>query len=982
MDLFFEQLPIVLGALNTGFIQTLKLFFVTLLGAFPLGLLIAFGSMSKFKPLSYLMKFIVWIVRGTPLMIQMLIIYYFPGLVFHNPIWGGGEGGRFVAASVSFIVNYACYFSEIYRGGIQGIPVGQEEAGLVLGMTPRQIFFKVKLLQMIKKIVPAMSNEIITLVKDTSLARIIALQEIIWAGQAFMKGSQGISGAIWPLFFALKSGRGDGHNYISDLYRRGVRNFVVEHVPLDYATTYADANFLRVENSLVALQRLAERHRDEYNIPIVGITGSNGKTIVKEWLYQLLSPELNVTRSPRSYNSQIGVPLSVWLLNEQSQVGVFEAGISEPGEMLALRDIIQPEIAVLTFIGDAHQKNFSSLEEKCREKIQLFHDAKTIVYCKDDTLVDNVVKSFDYRGENLAWSMRDPNAALFVKNVEKKDFTSTIHYIYNGEESEYDLPFIDEASVRNSVTTAVVALHLGLSRELLAERMKNLEPVAMRLEVKEGQHGCTLINDSYNSDINSLDIALDFMNRRPDHKGRKRTLILSDIYQTGEPLEQLYKEVSKLSVQRGVNKIIGIGQQIMDYADMIKVPEKFFFHDVTSFIHSTVFETLRDEVILIKGARRFGFDNITELLVQKVHETILEVNLSNVVKNLNFYRSFMKPETKLVCMIKADAYGAGAVEIAKTLQDHRVDYLAVAVADEGVTLRKNGITSNIMIMNPEMSAFKTMFDYDLEPEVYSFRLLDALVREAQKNGISNFPVHIKLDTGMHRLGFDPLKDMPELIDRLQHQSAIIPRSVFSHFVGSDSDSFDEFSAHQFELFEKGSKQLCDAFPHKILRHIDNSAGIEHFPERQLDMCRLGLGLYGYDSRDNSMINNVTTLKTTILQIHDIPANETIGYSRRGTLTRDSRIAAIPIGYADGLNRHLGNRHCYCLVNGKKAEYVGNICMDVAMIDVTDIDCKEGDQVIIFGEELPVTVLSNTIDTIPYEVLTGISNRVKRVYYQD
>ena len=784
------------------------------------------------------------------------------------------------------------------------------------------------------------------------------------------------------LFFALKSGRGDGHNYISDLYRRGVRNFVVEDVPADYATAYADANFLKVENSLVALQRLAERHRDEYNIPVVGITGSNGKTIVKEWLYQLMSPEMNVTRSPRSYNSQIGVPLSVWLLNEQSQVGVFEAGISEPGEMLALRDIIQPTIAVLTFIGDAHQKNFASLEEKCREKIILFHDAKTIVYCKDDTLVDNVVKSFDYKGENLSWSMKNPEAALYVKQVEKNGLTSIVHYIYKGEEGEYELPFIDEASVRNSATTAVVALYLGLSKEHLAERMKNLEPVAMRLEVKEGQHGCTLINDSYNSDINSLDIALDFMSRRPDHKGLGRTLILSDIYQTGEPLEQLYTSVSNLSLKRGVNKIIGIGPQIMAHADIIKVPEKFFFHDVTSFIHSTVFENLRDEVILIKGARRFGFDNITELLVKKVHETILEVNLSNVVKNLNFYRSFMKPETRLVCMIKADAYGAGAVEIAQTLQDHRVDYLAVAVADEGVTLRKNGITSNIMIMNPEMSAFKTMFDYDLEPEVYSFRLLDALVREAQKNGISNFPVHIKLDTGMHRLGFDPLKDMPELIDRLKHQSAVIPRSVFSHFVGSDSDSFDEFSAHQFELFDKGSKQLCEAFPHKILRHIDNSAGIEHFPERQLDMCRLGLGLYGYDSRDNSMINNVTTLKTTILQIHDIPANETIGYSRRGTLTRDSRIAAIPIGYADGLNRYLGNRHCYCLVNGKKAEYVGNICMDVAMIDVTDIDCKEGDQVVLFGEELPVTVLSDAIDTIPYEVLTGISNRVKRVYYQD
>lgn len=784
------------------------------------------------------------------------------------------------------------------------------------------------------------------------------------------------------LFFALRTGRNDGHNYISDLYRRGVRNFVVQYVPVNYASVYPNANFLKVADTLVALQRLAERHRDEYDIPIVGITGSNGKTIVKEWLYQLLSPEIKVTRSPRSYNSQIGVPLSVWLLNEQSQVGVFEAGISEPGEMQALRGIIQPTIAVLTFIGDAHQKNFASLEEKCREKVVLFHDAKTIVYCKDDVIVDGVVGSFDYKGENLAWSMKDPQVPFFVKSVEKQEFTSTIRYVYKGEEGEYCLPFIDDASVRNSATTAVVALHLGLTKELLAERMATLDPVAMRLEVKEGQHGCTLINDSYNSDINSLDIALDFMNRRPDHKGLGRTLILSDIYQTGEPLDQLYAEVSSLSVKRGVQKIIGIGPQIMAHADQIKVKEKFFFHDVTAFIHSTVFESLHDEVILIKGARRFGFDNITELLVKKVHETILEVNLSSVVKNLNFYRSFMRPETKLVCMIKADAYGAGAVEIAKTLQDHRVDYLAVAVADEGVTLRKNGITSNIMIMNPEMSAFKTMFDYDLEPEVYSFRLLDALVREAQKEGISNFPVHIKLDTGMHRLGFDPLTDMPELIKRLKSQSSVIPRSVFSHFVGSDCDSFDEFSAHQFELFCHGSELLCNAFPHKILRHIDNSAGIEHFPERQLDMCRLGLGLYGYDSRDNSMIHNVTTLKATILQIHDLKAVETVGYSRRGTLSRDSRIAAIPIGYADGLDRHLGNRHCYCLVNGQKAEYVGNICMDVSMIDVTGIDCKEGDQVIIFGEELPVTVLSDAIDTIPYEVLTGISNRVKRVYYQD
>ena len=417
-------------------------------------------------------------------------------------------------------------------------------------------------------------------------------------------------------------------------------------------------------------------------------------------------------------------------------------------------------------------------------------------------------------------------------------------------------------------------------------------------------------------------------------------------------------------------------------ASCMHVGEQYFFPSVEAFVASGVFRALRDEVILIKGARKFGFDRLTELLVRKVHETTLEVNLSAVVDNFNYYRSLMKPETKLVCMIKADGYGAGAVEIAKTLQDHRVDYLAVAVADEGVTLRKNGITSNIMIMNPEMTAFKTMFDYDLEPEVYSFRLLDALVKAAEREGVSGFPVHIKLDTGMHRLGFDPEHDMERLIDRLKHQDAVIPRSVFSHFVGSDADCFDDFSAHQFELFDKGSRQLQAAFPHHIIRHIDNSAGIEHFPERQLDMCRLGLGLYGIDSRDNHIINNVSTLKTTILQIHRVPAGDTVGYSRKGTIDHDSMIAAIPIGYADGLNRRLGNRHCYCLVNGQKAPYVGNICMDVAMIDVTGIDCREGDQVEIFGDHLPVTVLSDVLETIPYEVLTGISNRVKRVYFQD
>ena len=784
------------------------------------------------------------------------------------------------------------------------------------------------------------------------------------------------------LFFALQTNRNDGHKYIPELYQRGVRNFVVTDVPTDRAETYPDANFLKVSNTLKALQRLAERHRDEFDIPVVGITGSNGKTMVKEWLYQLLSPEMFVTRSPRSYNSQIGVPLSVWLMDEHTQVGVFEAGISKPGEMAALRAIIRPTIAVLTNLGTAHQENFSSMEAKCREKLVLFHDARTVVYDADDAIVRRIVSETDIQGETIAWSRRDKNAAFYVSEVKKEDAMSVVSYIYKGVTGRYSLPFIDAASVSNSIICAVVALQLGLSRDALDRRMRLLEPVAMRLEVKEGQHGCTLINDSYNSDINSLDIALDFMNRRPDHKGRRHTLVLSDIYQSGKASRELYKEVSDLALKRDVEKFIGIGPQLCAQAEEIQLPEKFFFHTVDQFIHSEVFRSLHNEVILLKGARKFGFDQVTELLVKKVHETILEVNLNNVVENLNHYRSFLKPTTKLVCMIKADAYGSGSVEIAKTLQDHRVDYLAVAVADEGVTLRRNGITANVMIMNPEMTAFKTMFDYDLEPEVYSFRLLEALIRAAEKEGITDYPVHVKLDTGMHRLGFDPTADMKRLIDRLKHQNAIIPRSVFSHFVGSDSDAFDDFSARQFALFEAGSKQLQAAFSHKILRHMDNSAGIEHFPERQMDMCRLGLGLYGVDPRTNAMLQNVSTLKTTILQMHSVKAGETVGYSRKGVIEHDSLIAAIPIGYADGLDRRLGNRRCYCLVNGKKAPYVGNICMDVAMIDVTGIDCREGDSVEIFGDHLPVTVLSDVLETIPYEVLTGVSTRVKRVYFQD
>ena len=784
------------------------------------------------------------------------------------------------------------------------------------------------------------------------------------------------------LFFALRTPVGDGHKYIPDLYRRGVRNFVVGTVPENYETDYPDANFLRVLSPLKALQRLAERHREEYVLPVIGITGSNGKTVVKEWIYQLLMLSMNVTRSPRSYNSQVGVPLSVWLLDERSRIGVFEAGISQPGEMQALRAIIQPTIGVMTNIGPAHQENFSTIQEKCHEKLLLFKDAKVLIYNADEPVVAESVHDFGFGGQLFGWSRKDEHATVFVRAIEPtEDGKTRIAYFFNGTAAEYTLPFADEASIQNSITALCVCLYLGLTPADIARRMALLEPVAMRLEVVQGVRGCTLINDAYNSDAAALDIALDFMNRRAKEQAAKgRTLILSDIFQTGIPAEELYAKVAEMLKSRGVERLIGVGPAISAAHTLFSI-KKSFYPTSEALLESGELDTIHDEIILLKGARNFGFEQIAKALSLRVHETTLDVNLEAIAENLHFYRSFMKPETKLTCMVKASAYGAGSVEIAKTLQERGVDYLAVAVADEGAELRRAGITAGIIVMNPEMSAFGTLFEYELEPEIYSFNLLDALIRAARRQGITDFPVHLKLDTGMHRLGFNPKTDIPVLIDRLSHQRALIPRSVFSHFVGADSDGFDKFSEKQFKLFDEASRTLQAAFPHKILRHICNSAGIERFPERHLDMVRLGLGLYGIDPIDNRVLHNVATLRTTILQIRDVPAGDSIGYSRKTVLDRPSRIAAIPIGYADGLNRHLGNRRGYCLVNGQKADYVGNICMDVCMIDVTDIPCREGDSVEIFGDALPVTVLSDLLGTIPYEVLTSVSNRVKRVYFQ-
>lgn len=791
------------------------------------------------------------------------------------------------------------------------------------------------------------------------------------------------------LFFALSSKRNDGARYIPDLYIREVRNFVISRETYSlmeeegaFGGIHPDANYLVVPHPLKALQKIAEQHRSRFQIPVIGITGSNGKTVVKEWLYQLLGPDRPTVRSPRSYNSQIGVPLSVWRLDEGAELAIFEAGISEPGEMKALESIIKPTIGILTNIGGAHQENFFSLQDKCQEKLSLFRDCDVLIYNGDDEFISSCVARSLLSAREIAWSRKDVDKPLFISKVEKKEDCTLINYRYLDMDHSYTLPFIDDASIENSLNCLAACLYLMLPPERISERMAHLEPVGMRLEVKEGRNGCLLINDSYNSDLVSLDIALDFLYRRSLTTSLKRTLILSDILETGQNAAMLYRQVAQLLESRHVERIIGVGKELCEHAGRFGI-EKAFYADTDALLRALQKGelSLENEIVLIKGARRFGFDDLAEVLEKKVHETILEVNLGAMVENLNWYRSLLNPGVKMTCMVKASAYGAGSYEIAKTLQEHRVDYLAVAVADEGSELRKAGITTNILIMNPEMTAFKTMFDYHLEPEVYSFGLLDALVREAEKQGITNYPIHIKIDTGMHRLGFLP-EEIPALTECLKGQDAVIVRSVFSHLVGSDSVQFDDFTRQQIAIFEDASARLQAAFPHKILRHICNSAGIERFPEAQFDMVRLGIGLYGINPITNAVMHNVSSLYTTILQIHEVPQVDTVGYSRRGRLTRPSRIAALPIGYADGLNRHLGNGHAYCLVNGKKAPYVGNICMDVCMIDVTDIDCKEGDRVEIFGDHLPVTILSDALDTIPYEVLTSVSTRVKRVYYQD
>lgn len=781
------------------------------------------------------------------------------------------------------------------------------------------------------------------------------------------------------LFFALKTKTNDGHNYIPELYKLRVRNFVVSEVLPEFASM-PEANFLVVKDTLRALQKLAVFHRSHFHIPVIGITGSNGKTVVKEFLYQLLHNEFNIVRSPRSYNSQLGVPLSVWQMNEKNTLGIFEAGISQPDEMERLQPIIAPTIGIITSIGEAHQENFISTTQKCLEKLTLFNDCEAIIYDGDNAFIANCIEAACLSHKVITWSRTDSEAPLYIESIEKKAQETVIHCTLLGFDRTYTIPFTDDASIENVIHCMALMLYLKPTSVNDEKKFRQLEPVAMRLDVKEGINNCLLINDTYNSDINSLDIALDFQQSRRVGKDLKCTLILSDILQSGTLPKSLYKKVADLVRRKKIDRIIGIGKDLQEYGNVFEM-EKEFYRTTDEFIKSPSFKKFKNELILLKGSRPFHFERISELLEKKVHETILEVNLDAIVHNFNYYRSKLKPETKMVCMVKAFGYGAGSYELAKTLQEHRCDYLAVAVADEGAGLRKEGISIPLIVMNPELSSLNVLFENQLEPEVYSFRLLDAMIKETERRGITSYPIHIKIDTGMHRLGFQPT-DIPAICARLREQSGVIARSVFSHLVGSDSFIYDEFTQKQLDIFSRAANELEEGLEYKVIKHILNSAGIERFPDYQMDMVRLGIGLYGVSASGQKGLRNISTLKTTILQIQEVPEGDSIGYSRMSYVKRDSRIAIIPIGYADGLDRHFSNGGGEVSVNGKRCPIIGNICMDACMIDVTDIEANEGDTVIIFGEELPVNELSDRLKTIPYEILTSISPRVKRVYYRE
>jgi alanine racemase len=790
------------------------------------------------------------------------------------------------------------------------------------------------------------------------------------------------------LFFALSGPRRDGHSFIQEAYDKGVRNFIVSHEHgIDLP---AGANIILVPDVLSALQQLAAHHRKQFFYPVIGITGSNGKTIVKEWLNQLLEEKFSIVRSPRSYNSQTGVPLSVWQMNDQYDLGIFEAGISQTGEMDKLEKIIQPTIGVFTNIGEAHSEGFFDLRQKVREKLQLFKHVQSLVYCSDYPEINEAVailakqvRQDAGRMQFFNWSKKAA-AALQIVSIIKDNMSSRITAVHENGETSFTIPFTDDASIENVITCYCTLLCMGVDDRYIQTQLKKLSPVAMRLEMKKGINDCSIINDSYSADLSSLKIALDFLSRQQQHN--RKTVILSDIPESGRSEKELYGLVAATLHEQKIDRFIGIGLQLLRNRKIFETVtgmETVFYENADAFREDFSRIKFQHETILLKGARIFAFERLLPLLEQKVHQTVLEINLGDLLHNLRQYQQIIKPSTKIMAMVKAASYGSGSYEIASLLQFHKADYLAVAYADEGIDLRKAGISLPIMVMNPEPGTFDALVQFNLEPDIFSFQLLDSFDAHLKKEGLQQFPVHIELETGMNRLGFDT-EDMEVLAERLIYGHCKV-QSVFTHLAASEDPAKDDFTREQADKYFAAVLLLQKKIPYRFMRHIANSAAIQRHPQLQLDMVRLGIGLYGIDTAATPALDlrGVSTLKTTVAQVKHIMKGETIGYGRKGVAGDDAVIATVRIGYADGYPRRLSNGKGKMLVNGKQAPVIGIISMDMTMLDITQCGAvKEGDEVIVFGKDLPVEQLANAAQTIPYEIMAGISQRVKRVYFEE
>ena len=792
--------------------------------------------------------------------------------------------------------------------------------------------------------------------------------------------SRSLQNGSKTLFIALSGVNNDAHLYIPELIEKGVQNFVVQYIP---ENAKDKANFLLVKNSLNALQQFAAYYRSLFNFPIIGLTGSNGKTIVKEWLNFLLSPDYNIIRSPKSYNSQVGVPLSVIAINEKHNLGIFEAGISTINEMVKLEKIIKPGIGVLTNIGSAHDEGFENLKQKINEKLLLFKESTVIIYqknkvveeCLDLFCIENPLKD----RKLFSWSFTDSTANVFILKKENKGEITKIQYQYKNDTFNLEIPFSDSASIENAISCLLVLLYFKYDSETIQNRVQNLYPVQMRLEVKNGINNCSIIDDSYSSDFESLKIALDFLESQ-QKKNASKTIILSDIVQSGFSNEELYSKVAQLISDNKINRVIGIGATISSFA--AKFSNCITFQNTAEFISQIESLNFSNETILIKGARSFQFEEIVSLLEEKTHETVLEINLDSISHNLNYYKSKLTDGVKIMVMVKAFGYGNGGLEIAKLLEHLKVDYLGVAFADEGILLKNGGIKLPIMVLNPESTSFPSIIQYNLEPEIYSVKGLKAFLKIAQEKHLKDFPIHIKLDTGMHRLGFEE-NTLDELIQTLKGNATVKVKSVLSHLATSDEVRHFDFVHSQINLFEKLSSRLISELNINPIRHILNTSGISNFPDAQYNMVRLGIGLYGVsnDPAEQKYLENVGTLKSIISQVRTIPGGDSVGYGRRFMAEKETKIATIPIGYADGISRLWGNQVGYVTIKNQKAFILGSVCMDMLMVDVSNIDCKEGDSVVIFGESPTVIEMATALKTIPYEIMTSISQRVKRVFFR-